>query len=140
ACVVNPSVYTARLRSTVTAAHGAAVAAAVSLSFTTVIAAPTVLPTTPLIPSTALFRSASATATFSRPMLASSLSSASFTLTPAGGPTADATVPVASWTATLAPAGLLLNNTVYTARLETTVTAAGGVPLAAAVSWTCTTL
>src|SRR5205807_9869410 len=50
------------------------------------------------------------------------------------------TVSYAGSTATLAPTGLLLNNTVYTAKLETTVTAADGVALAAAVSWSFTTV
>src|SRR5262249_58983292 len=46
----------------------------------------------------------------------------------------------ATTTATLTPSAPLANNTTYTANLDTTVKAADGVPLAAAVSWSFTTV
>src|SRR5204862_328581 len=71
------------------------------------------------------------TATFSRAMDATTITSSSFTLTGPSGAVA-ATVGYAGTTATLTPNAALANNTTYTASLSTTVKAADDVALASA--------
>src|SRR5205085_1016013 len=63
-----------------------------------------------------------------------------FTLTPAGGSPVAASVALSGNTATLTPSSALVNNTTYTAKLDTTVKAADGVALASAYSWQFTTV
>jgi hypothetical protein len=77
-------------------------------------------------------------ATFSRAMDATTITSSSYTLTSQAGLAVAATVTYdsATTTATLTPNAVLANDTLYTARLEATIKAADGLPLAAAVSWT----
>src|SRR2546428_4240062 len=102
---------------------------------------PTVTQTTPLDGATGVVSSAKPTATFSRAMDPSTITSSSFTLTPSGGTPVSATVAYDSSTniATLTPAAALANSTTYTAKLDTTVKASDGAALAGAVTWTFTT-
>src|SRR5205807_6619653 len=71
---------------------------------------------------------------------ASTITSFSFTLTPTGGSAIAASVSYVGGVATLTPTAPLANNTIYTAKLDTTVKAADGVALASAVSWSFTTV
>src|SRR5438067_10151811 len=73
-------------------------------------------------------------------MNGASITSSSFTLTPQGGSPVAATVSYARTTATLLRSASLASNTVYTAKLDTTVTAADGVSLASAYTWSFTTV
>src|SRR5437773_664436 len=138
--MLNITVYTARLETTVTAADGVALAAAVSWSFTTVNAAPTVLSTTPLNNATAVARETTPPNSSHSTIPYAALCMTTFTLTPAGGSPVAASVSHAASTATFSPLSLHDALPIYTARLETTVTAADGVALAAAVSWSFTTV
>src|SRR5438132_1446681 len=104
-------------------ADGAAVASVVMWSFTTVNGAPTVTANTPANGATAVAVRVAPTATFSRAMDASTITSSSFTLTPAGGSPVAASVALSGNTATLTPSAVLANNTIYTAKLDTTVKA-----------------
>jgi hypothetical protein len=71
-------------------------------------------------------------------MDATTITSSSYTLTPQGGTPVAATVAYdsATTTATLTPSAALASDTLYTAKLDTTIKAADGLPLAAAVTWT----
>ena len=102
---------------------------------------PTVTDTLPLADATGVSRLAHPTATFSRAMDASTITSSSFTLRRTGGALVPAAVSydAASLTATLVPTAQLDFSTSYTARIETTVKAADGNALASPVSWTFTT-
>ena len=135
--------YTANLTTTVAADDGVPLASAVSWSFTT--SAPTPAPTVtsrgPGAGATGVAITSKATATFSRAMNPSTLTSSSFTLTPQGGSAVAGTVSYdsATNTATLTPSAQLQTNTTYTANLTSAVAAADGVALASAVSWSFTT-
>src|SRR5689334_24525991 len=83
--------------------------------------APTVTANTPANGATGVSVGSSVTASFSRAMNGGSITSSSFTLTPAGGSPVAATVSYAGTTATLSPSSSLVNNTVYTAKLDTSV-------------------
>src|SRR5207302_2838661 len=113
AALVTNTVYTAKLDTTVKAADGVALASAVSWSFTTVNAAPTVTANAPANNATGVALNVAPTATFSRTMDASTITSSSFTLTPSGGSPVAATVSYSGTTATLTPTAPLANNTVY---------------------------
>src|SRR5205085_1424594 len=113
---------------------------AYSWTFTTVNAAPTVTGNTPANNATGIAVTVAPTATFSRAMNATTITSSSFTLTPSGGSPVAATVSYSGSTATLTPSAPLANNTLYTAKLDTTVKAADGVALASAYSWSFTTV
>src|SRR5204862_596932 len=101
---------------------------------------PTVTGQTPADASTGVAITAAPTATFSRAMDATTITTSSFTLTPAGGSPVTATVAYSGTTATLTPSAPLANNTSTTATLSTAVKAADGVALASAVSWSFTTV
>jgi hypothetical protein len=132
--------YTAKLDATVKAADGIALAAPVTWQFTT--AGPNVTATTPSDTATSVFISAAPTATFSRAMDPTTITSSSFTLTPNGGSAVAATVSydTVSQKATLAPSASLASNTTYTGKLDTTVKASDGTPLAGAYTWSFTTM
>jgi hypothetical protein len=103
--------------------------------------APNVTGRTPADLADGVAASTAVTATFSRGMNASSISTASFTLAPLAGTAVDATVSYngTSNVATLQPAAPLALGTTYTARLESTIAAADGATLAEPVTWTFTT-
>src|SRR5207245_1079656 len=129
------TLYTAKLDTTVKAADGDALATPVSCQCTPLRAAPTLTAPLPADGPTAVATSIAPTATFSRAMDASTITSTSFTLTPNGGSPVAATVSYSGSVATLTPSAALATNTTYTAKLDTTVKAADGVALATTVSW-----
>src|SRR5207249_100493 len=90
---------------------------------------------TPANNATGVAITAAPTATFSRAMDASTITNASFTLTPSGGSPVSATVGYSGTTATLTPNAALANNTTYTATLTTAVKASDSVALASAYTW-----
>ena len=97
--------------------------------------APTVMATTPTAGATGVDRSTTVSATFSEAMLGSSITTTTFTLTPAGGAAVAGTVASSGTTATLTPAAPLAFGTTYTARLTTGVTDVAGNGLAQPHSW-----
>jgi hypothetical protein len=103
--------------------------------------APTVTSSTPASGATGVSRSTTATATFSRSMDASSLTTSSFTLKGPGGVAVPSTVSYNGTTkvATLTPSSALAANTTYTVQLDTTVRGADGMTLASPVTWSFTT-
>ena len=107
------------------------------------VAVDTVAPTvTSIAPSnlvTNIPRNPSITATFSETMTASTINATTFTLT-GGGASVPGVVTYAVATATLVPIGILAANTVYTVTISTGAKDAAGNPLAAAKTWTFTTV
>ncbi|HEV8687456.1 MAG TPA: Ig-like domain-containing protein, partial [Gaiellaceae bacterium] len=142
AALANNTTYTATLTTAVKAADGVALASSISWSFTTINGAPTVTAKSPADAATGVATNVNPTATFSRAMDATTITTSSFTLTPSGGSPVAASVSydVTSKVATLAPSAALANNTTYTATLTTAVKAADGVALASSVSWSFTTV
>ena len=108
--------------------------------------APTVASVTPAAGATAVPVTTTPTATFSEAIDAATLTSGTFTLTPAGSTTAVAatiTYAAGTRTATLTPTGSLLTGTQYTARVRggaTGVADLAGNRLAADYTWTFTTV
>ena len=101
---------------------------------------PTVTGQTPANGATGVSTGTSVTATFSRAMDASTITSG-FTLTgPGGSVAASVSYDAATNTATLTPSAALAGSTTYTAELATTVKDSAGTPLASAVSWSFTTV
>ena len=102
---------------------------------------PTVISTTPTAGATGVARNTTVTATFSEPVTSTSISTTTFTLTPAGGAPVAATVNASSATsATLTPSAPLAFGTTYTARLTTGIKDVAGNALSSAHSWTFTTV
>ena len=103
--------------------------------------APTVTATSPAGGATGVSTGIAPTATFSTAMDPATITSSSFTLTPSGGSPVAATVSYgsASQTATLSPSAPLASATGYTPKLDTTVKASDGTPLASAYNWSFTT-
>ena len=131
--------YTARISTGVTATDGAALAAAVTWTFTTQPAL-TVSGQTPAPFATGVAPAAVVRATFSRAMNAATITTANMTLTRSGiAVPATVTYDPNTLTATLTPSSSLLASTTYTATVGTGVRAADGGSLASAVSWTFTT-
>jgi hypothetical protein len=102
--------------------------------------AATVCSTSPASNATAVVRTNPITATFSRQMDSTTITGSSFTLTPNGGSAIATTVSYdpATNKATLTPGATLAANTVYTARLTSTVKGSDGTAIAA-YSWSFTT-
>ena len=128
--------YTATLSTGVRNSAGQALASPYSWSFTTQ-GPPTVVATTPADGTGFVSPGTNVTASFSRPMDPSTISSASFTLTDASGSPVAASVSYSASTnvATLTPNTPLPGVGTLTARLDTTVKSADGTPLTSAVSW-----
>jgi hypothetical protein len=102
--------------------------------------APTVTAKTPADASTGVATTVQPTATFSRAMNASTITSSSFTLTgPSGAVPATVAYNATTNVATLTPTSALAVSTSYTAKVDATVKAADGTALAAAVTWSFTT-
>src|SRR5439155_25712604 len=101
---------------------------------------PTVTQTTPANNATAIATTVKPTATFSRAMDGTTITSTTFTLKDSTGTAVASTVAYDSSTnvATLTPSALAANTT-YTATIGTAVKASDGTPLAAPVSWSFTT-
>jgi hypothetical protein len=111
------------------------------LEIVPVSASPTVTSTTPTDGATGVSAGVQPTATFSRAMDPSTITSSTFSLVSSGGASVAGTVSYdsSSSTATFAPTSALAPSTTYTAKLSTGVQASDGTPLASAVSWTFTT-
>ena len=134
--------FTAQISTAAAATDGPGLAAPVSWSFTTTPAPPTITATTPADTATGVAITAAPTATFSKPMNAASLTTASATVRPQGGSALAATVTYdsANNRVTITPTANLAPSTTYTAQITTAATSADGVALAAAVSWSFTTV
>jgi hypothetical protein len=100
---------------------------------------PTVTETTPTNGETGVPRNTEISATFSEAIATSSVTTTTFTLTPAGGSAIAGTVEVDGTTATFTPSSPLAFGTTYTARLTNGVTDLGGNALAQARTWSFTT-
>ena len=102
---------------------------------------PTVTGTVPASGATGVAATIAPTATFSRAMDATTITTTSFTLKRPDLTVVPATVAYNSGTltATLTPTAALAASTTYTASLATTIKASDGVALASAVTWTFTT-
>jgi hypothetical protein len=102
---------------------------------------PTVTAQTPPSGATDVSTGTTVTATFSRAMDATTITSSSFTLTgPSGSVAASVSYNAGTNTATLTPSAALASSTTYTAKLDTTIKASDGTPLASAVTWSFTTI
>lgn len=103
--------------------------------------APTISAITPASGATSVPVNTSITATFSRSMNTSTISSSTFTLTGPGGAAVTGAVAYssASTTATFTPAASLSNGTAYTATITTGATDTAGTALAANYLWNFTT-
>ena len=100
---------------------------------------PTVLSTSPAASATGAPRNVSVTATFSEAMTASTINGTTFTLRQ-GLTAVPGTVTYAGNTATLVPTATLASNTTYTATVSTAAQDLAGNPLAAAKTWSFTTV
>src|SRR5207245_1484070 len=124
AALANNASYTASLATTIKAADGVALASAVSWSFTTVNAAPTVTGNTPAAGATGVAVNVAPTATFSRSMDASTITGSSVPLTvPSTALVRSVSYSSGANTVTLTPSAALANNASYTASLATTIKA-----------------
>src|SRR3989441_931928 len=135
------SVYTATVPPTVTHVPGTTLVPTSAWSFTTD-AAPTVIAQAPTPNATGVVPSTTVTATFSKPMAAATITTASFTLRAAGAAAnvpATVTLDATGTIATLTPTSPLALGTVYTATVAGTVTDVVGTALGANVVWSFTT-
>ncbi|MDP9037712.1 MAG: Ig-like domain-containing protein [Acidobacteriota bacterium] len=139
------TLYTATITTGATDLAGTALAANYVWTFTTAAAAdttrPTVIATVPLNGATGVALNLAVTATFSKAMNASTISSATFTL---AGPGTTAVAGVVTYslvgnTATFTPNANLVANTLYTATITTGAADLSGNTLAANYVWTFTT-
>lgn len=101
--------------------------------------APTVTATSPVNSAAGVTRNPSVTATFSEAMNAATLNATTFTLR-AGAVAVAGVVSYTGTTATLNPTAALAPNTLYTAVISTGARDAAGTALAAARTWTFTTV
>lgn len=103
------------------------------------VTAPTVLNVGPTDDGTDVVRNASVSAVFSEAMAAATLTATTFVLRDGSADVAG-TVSYTGTTATLVPDAALAPNTVFTATISTEATDAAGNPLAAAETWSFTTV
>src|SRR5205807_2599056 len=135
------TVYTATVAATVADTIGTPLGTASVWSFTTS-AAPTVIAQAPPNGAINVPLTTTVSATFSKPMNAATITTATFTLRAAGAAAnvpATVTVNAAGTVATLTPATPLALGTVYTATVAATVTDVAGTPLGTASVWSFTT-
>src|SRR5437899_1031168 len=135
------TVYTATVAGTVTDVAGTALGANSVWSFTTD-TAPTVIAQAPPPSATGVVPSTTVTATFSKPMAAATITTASFTLRAAGAAAnvpATVTLDATGTIATLTPTSPLALGTVYTATVSGTVTDVVGTALGTNVAWSFST-
>jgi hypothetical protein len=135
--------YVARLSTSVKADDGTPLANAVSWTFTTMTqpSPPTVTGSTPADGATAVPVGVTPSVTWSRAMMASTITSSSFTLETSGGTQVPATVaydPV-TFTMTLTPNAALAYSTTYVTRAKTTIKSADGVAIPSEVVRSFTT-
>ncbi len=101
---------------------------------------PTVTATSPANGATGVSTTSPISATFSRAMNASTVTGSTVTLTgPSGAVAATVSYASATNTVTLAPSSALAYNTVYTARIDSSVATSDGALLGTAYSWSFTT-
>jgi len=107
---------------------------------------PTIIATSPANLATIVSPSTTVSATFSKPMNASTINGTTFTLSGPPGPVKrattlliPATVTYSNNVATLSPTSQLAVNSVYTATMTTGATDLAGTPLASQTTWTFTT-
>jgi len=141
-----PLAANASYTATVTAAKdlsGNALASNYSWSFvtgtTTDTDAPAVSSTVPADGASSVATNTAISVSFGEPMGPTTITAASFTLTSPGAVAVAGTVTYAGVTATFQPAGLLANNTIYTATISTAAQDLAGNALAAGHSWSFTT-
>jgi Domain of unknown function (DUF4082)/Bacterial Ig-like domain/Bacterial Ig domain len=146
AALANSSTYTATVRGTVQDASGVAMGGDFSWSFTTAAppAPPTVTSVTPLDGATGVATSIQVTATFSKAMDPTTISTDTFKLVPSGGSAVAATVAyiAGSQTATLTPTVPLANSSTYSATVvggTAGVKDTTGLTMASSVNWSFTT-
>src|SRR5207253_2597147 len=135
------TVYTATVAATVADTIGTPLGTASVWSFTTS-AAPTVIAQAPPNGATNVPLTTTVTATFSKPMNAATITTATFTLRAAGAAAnvpATVTLNAAGTIATLTPTAPLALGTVYTATVSGTVTDVVGTALGTNVAWSFTT-
>jgi hypothetical protein len=138
----NSTSYTVRLSRTIRTAAHVRLRAPVSWRFSTIAAPPKAAARMPAAGATEVDVSRPATITFAEPMRTSTISAASFTLTPLGGRTpvaASVSYDRATNTATLLPSSQLAPGATYVAELDATVRSARGVALPAPMTWSFTT-
>jgi hypothetical protein len=135
--------YTATLAASVAATDGVTLGTPYTWTFAvpSTPVALTVAPGTPAAGATGVQRDSTVTATFSRAVTASTVTSSSFTLQGPGGAAVPASVAYVSGTrtATLTPSGLLGAATTYTVQLASTIKSDDGTALSGTTSWTFTT-
>src|SRR3989449_167362 len=131
------TIYTAPVASTVADTVGNPLGTNFVWSFTTDVA-PTVIARSPAPGASNVPLNTTVTATFSKPMAAASITTASFTLRAAGAAAdvpATVTLDATGTIATLTPTSPLALGTVYTATVSGTVTDVIGTPLGTNVAW-----
>lgn len=136
------TLYTATITTGAQDTFGNALASNFVWSFTTgsaLCAPPTVISETPPNLSTGICPSTVVTATFSRAMNPSTISTTTFTLTGPGTTPVAGVVSYAASTATFTPSGPLTLNTLYTATITTGAKDLFGIALASNFVWTFTT-
>jgi len=136
--------YTARLNGTVSAADAATLGTPYSWSFTVAsgaLAPPSVTSTSPSAGASGVSRSPVLTATMSRSLDPTTVTSSTVTLKDSGGNTIASTVSYNDSTKTisLAPNALLSGSATYTATVTTGVKASDGTPVSTAFSWSFST-
>ena len=138
------TLFTATLTTGATDLAGNALASSYAWTFTTGatsdLTAPTVSSTVPATGATSVARSQSITATFSESMLASTITTSTFTLTGPGTTPVAGAVTTVGTTATFAPTSTLAASTLFTATITTGVQDLAGNALASNYVWTFTTV
>jgi hypothetical protein len=128
--------YTARLTTGVIDLAGNGLAREYTWTFTTVAnSAPTILATAPADGASNVGPNATITVTFSEPVDASSVTAATFQVSPLQGANIAGTIVVNGAQATFTPAAPLLPDTTYNVLLTTGITDVDGAPLANPYAW-----
>jgi len=138
--LANSTVYTATITTGVTSLAGTPLAVAYVWTFTTITPVPFVVSTIPAPLATNVPITQVLTATFNEAMAPATISTSTFTLTPAVGASVTGTVTYSGLVATFTPSANLANNMVYTATITTGATSLAGTPMAANYVWTFTTI
>jgi O-glycosyl hydrolase len=135
--------YTATITTAVTSSQGAPLPANYTWSFTTATPppTPTVIAVVPASGATNVALNTQVTATFSEPMMASTITSTTFTLSAQGDVAVNGTVTLdpTGEIATFSPTANLAPNTTYMATITTGVESSAGIPIGAADTWTFST-
>lgn len=134
----NGATYTATIGTGATSSLGGPLPAPYTWSFTAVAAnVPTVTSVTPASGATNVNVASAVTATFSGPMNAATLTTSTFTLSPAT--TGTVAYNSGTQTATFTPSASLAPSTAYTATITTGAQGSTGAALASSYTWTFTT-